>query len=105
MSAAKIGFARAAYRSGKCPGCGAPLVVVAGQGDRHLLGGQELSVNGTAKGIKGRTIIRRNPTEGVIVRTVAGDKTTMNPADPMLCPWSADELAALVHIGSGLVSA
>ena len=89
MSAAdKVAFARLWYRRGVCPGCGAPLTAVAGTGKRHFLGGQ--------------TVARR----GGRVRTDAGEPNgRLSASDPLLCNWDADDLAALVHIGSGLVAA
>jgi hypothetical protein len=71
----KIARARELYALGVCPGCGAPLEKVAGQGVAHYRNG------------------------GVVLSL----GRSLTSADPRLCPWSADRLAALVHLGSGLV--
>lgn len=104
MSAAKVQFARDAYASGCCPGCGAPLVKVAGIGTRHLMAGHEINIGSRSKS-QGRVVHRRHGVPYVVSR--AGDSTggQISGDDPRLCPWSADDLAALVHIGSGLVGA
>ncbi len=81
-------FAKHWFDRGVCPGCGAPLVKVAGIGTRHYLAGQTV--------IRGSNRTRQ---------TQAGESTSNSVPrdDPRLCPWTADQLAALVHIGSGLV--
>lgn len=103
-TAEKVAFARTAYELGKCPGCGAPLELVAGIGTKHYMGGQEIH----AGHYDPRPVVRflRNPNSGPrVVLTRAGDPAVGVLGDSRLCPWSADDLAALVHIGSGLVSA
>lgn len=79
--------ARRLYERGVCPGCGADLVDVAGQGDRHYQGGQ---------------LLWSNPARVTVAGELAGRGVISS--DPRLCIWDADQLAALVHIGSGLVS-
>jgi hypothetical protein len=76
--ASKADFARKWYELGVCPGCGSPLEDVAGKGIRHS----------------------HNHNHPRIY--VAGTETGPEPPG-YVCPWSADDLAALVHIGSGMV--
>ncbi len=91
MTAAKIEFAREWYAKGVCPGCGAPLEKVAGQGVGHWLPGQMV-----------RT--RTGPRTSVLGDSQDGFGKAL-PGDPRRCPWSADDLTSLVLIGSGVVGA
>lgn len=83
----KQAFCRWWYAKGVCPGCGAPLPDVAGQGDKHYLPGQAMYVpNGIRITVLGEPASR-----------------SISPTDHRVCPYDADTLAALVHIGSGLI--
>jgi len=78
----KIILAKYWYDKGVCPGCKAPLEKVAGQSKRHWkpnqkvtrLGGQILTYLGELH--NGAAVL---------------------PGDKRLCPYSADDLAALIH--------
>lgn len=99
--------ARRLYEAGVCPGCGAPLVKVAGVGNRHWKGGQEITSSYEARDgreIVGRPASRACSNAGVVVLTRAGDPSCGILDDSRLCEWSADELTVLVHLGSGLVA-
>jgi hypothetical protein len=76
--ASKAEFATKWYQLGVCPGCGSPLEDVAGKGIRHS----------------------HHHNNSRIYTT--GVETGPNPPD-YVCHWSADQLTALVHIGSGMV--
>lgn len=89
-AAERYRLARYWYQRGECPGCGAPLTRVAGQGRCHYLPGQPIAIGGRST---------RESTLGEVVGNGA-----INMADPRVCRCTADELAALVHIGSGLVA-
>jgi hypothetical protein len=84
----KQAFCRWWYAKGVCPGCGAPLPAVAGQGDLHYLPGQ--AIHGPV---------------GTARTTVLGELAprSMPAKDRRVCPYDADTLAALVHIGAGLI--
>lgn len=88
--APKVAFAKEWYARGECPGCGAPLAKVAGRGLGHWLPGQRVT---TPKGLHVTSLGEWQETFG-----------TAGPTDTRRCPWSADDLAMLVHLGSGLVS-
>ena len=79
---------RALFARGVCPGCGADLAEVAGEGINHFRGDELVFARGTT---------------GVIVPAGRPAGTT-NPSDPRVCPWNADALSALVHVGIGKVA-
>jgi hypothetical protein len=78
----KIILAKHWYNKGVCPGCKAPLEKVAGQSKRHW---------------KPDQLVARN---GGQVKTYLGELHTGSGSeyeDSRLCPYTADDLAALVH--------
>lgn len=88
----RVEFARRWYALGVCPGCGAELVKVAGQGERHYLAGQTVATASQSS--------PRITTAGELIRSGGN----LLSGDLRLCRWSADALAALVHVGSGLAA-
>lgn len=79
----KIILAKYWYDKGVCPGCKAPLKKVAGQSKRHWKSDQLVSRKG------GR------------IKTYLGELhngAAASTDDVRLCPYTADDLAALVHI-------
>lgn len=88
------GFCEYWYERNACPGCGAALTAVAGESVGHYLPGQEVRDHGPRS--RGDTRI-----------TAPGELWSggvLKPTDPRLCRWTADQLAALAHIGSGMVT-
>lgn len=83
----RIDFARYWYQKGVCPGCESPLELVAGVGQHHIRPGEPIYIH--------QRITITNP----------GHITRLTPMDPRVCRWDSDQLAALVHIGSGLACA
>lgn len=86
-AAQKFAIARQWYEKGECPGCRAPLRVVAGQGLAHIKPHGRYKSGGS---------YRIAPAEGYVVGAGAGSMDR--------CSWTADQLAALVHMGSGLIA-
>lgn len=77
---------RELYEAGVCPGCDAPLKAVAGVSHGHYLPGQHVAKGG---GSYWRT-------------TQLGEICAARgiPAnDPRVCPWDANMLAGLMHLG------
>jgi hypothetical protein len=85
----KVEYARHWYTKGVCPGCGTSLELVAGRGYIHYKPGQRVK---RASGIA--------ITEPGETRDSYG---SLKPYDNRICNWTGDDLAALVHIGSGMV--
>lgn len=84
----KRAFCREWFARGVCPGCGAPLQKVAGKGHRHYLAGRKVPA----------------PKAGGYRVTVAGESfqrgLALNPKDPRLCPYTADDLTSLCLIAT-----